>query len=492
MGRKLPGQFLQGSGDFKKIARSGVPLKIQSRTSVSEKGSEFGVQLTLAIATLLSSLGVSIANTALPSIAAAFGASFSSVRWVIVSYLLAITVTVVSAGRLGDIFGRRRIFLSGIVLYAAASFLCGLAPSLDILVSARAAQGIGGAIAIALSQALVTESVPKAKMGRTMGLLGTMSAVGTALGPSLSGFLIAGAGWRAVFLILVPIALLVLALALRFVPTHESQAGASLREFDLLGAVLLGITLALYSFSMSAAEGGFGRRNILLLLCAISFGIFFTQNEKRKIFPLVRIDIVRNIALTASLAMNAIVSTVMMSTLVVGPFYLSHGLGFGDAQVGLMMSVGPGFSILSGIPAGRIVDYLGTRKVVLIGLGTMALGAACLALLPPILGASGYFVSVALLSPGYQLFLAANSTAVMADVVPEQRGVISGVLSLSRNLGLITGASAMGAIFSAASGIKKDSLMNAVAATDGLRATFLVATFLVLLALGAAIAVKKA
>jgi len=150
---------------------------------------------------LLSSLGTSIANVSLPTLAAAFGAGFQSVQWIVLAYLLAVTSLIVGVGRLGDIIGRRRLLLAGIVVFAMASVVCGFAGTLWLLIAARAAQGIGAAAMMALTMAFVGQTVPKDQTGCAMDLLGTTSAIGTALGPSLGGVLIAAFGWRAIFLI---------------------------------------------------------------------------------------------------------------------------------------------------------------------------------------------------------------------------------------------------------------------------------------------------
>ena len=137
---------------------------------------------SLSLSMLMPSLDTSIANVGLPTLAQAFGASFQSVQWIVLTYLLAITTLIVSVGRLGDMVGRRRLLLWGIGLFTVASLLCGLAPSLWILVAARAVQGIGAAMMMALTIALIGETVPAPRLGSAMGLLGTMSAIGTALG----------------------------------------------------------------------------------------------------------------------------------------------------------------------------------------------------------------------------------------------------------------------------------------------------------------------
>jgi MFS family permease len=145
---------------------------------------------------LMPSLDTSIANAGLPTLAHAFTATLQAVQWIVLAYLLAITTLIVGAGRFGDIIGRRRLLLAGILLFTVASALCGVAPTLWCLIAARAVQGLGAAVMLALTLASVGETVAKEKIGSTMGLLGTMSAIGTTLGPSLGGLLIADPGWR--------------------------------------------------------------------------------------------------------------------------------------------------------------------------------------------------------------------------------------------------------------------------------------------------------
>jgi MFS family permease len=195
----------------------------------------------------------------------------------------------------------------------------------------------------------------------------------------------------------------------------------------------------------------------------------------------------RNAVLNASLAMNALVSTVMMATLVVGPFYLSRALGLDAALVGIVLSIGPIISALSGVPAGRIVDRLGAPTTVIVGLIAMAAGSMSLSVFPAMFGIAGYIAAIAVLTPGYQLFQAANNTSVMMDVRPDQRGVVSGMLNLSRNLGLITGASVMGAVFALASATIDITTAHPDSVATGMRITFAVAAILIVLALAIAV-----
>ncbi len=373
-------------------------------------------------------------------------------------------------------------------MFTAASLLCGAAPNFWLLLAARAAQGLGAAIMMALAVALVGETVPKENTGSAMGLLGTMSAIGTALGPSLGGVLIAGLGWRAIFLVNVPLGILTFVLAYRALPVDIREPKSEPAGFDAVGTLLLALTLAAYALAMTLGRSRFGALNMALLLAA-GFGIgLFVLAEARVASPLIRLAMFRDPVLSASLAMSALVSTVMMATLVVGPFYLSRALGFNEALVGIVMSIGPIMSALSGVLAGRIVDRFRAPFIMIVGLIQMAAGTFALVVLPAIFGIAGYIAAVVVLSPGYQLFQAANNTAVMMNVGPEQRGVMSGMLSLSRNLGLITGASVMGAVFAFASATTDITTARPEAVAAGMRVTFAVAAVLIVVALAIAIA----
>ncbi|NUT93286.1 MAG: MFS transporter [Saccharothrix sp.] len=382
----------------------------------------------LSLSMLLPSLGISIANVALPTLSTAFDAPFTAVQWVVIGYLLTITVLVVALGRLGDVVGRRRLLVGGIAVFAVATLLCGLAPTLPLLVAGRALQGVGAACMMALTVAFVGETVPKERTGSAMGLLGTMSAVGTATGPALGGVLIAWSGWRAIFLAVVPLALIALVLAHRVLPATPS------RPAQPTGAVLR--------------------------------------------------EVLRDRTLVAGLTTSALVSAVMMTTLVVGPFHLSGVLGLAPALVGLVMSAGPAVSALTGVPAGRATDRFGTRTMVLAGLGGIVGGAVVLAFMPPAAGVVGYVLPLVVVTASYAIFQAANNTGVMRNVPARDRGLVSGMLTLSRNVGLMTGASMMGAVFTFAAGTSDVTGAAAAEVARGTRWTFVVAAGLVAVGMG--------
>jgi MFS family permease len=209
-----------------------------------------------------------------------------------------------------------------------------------------------------------------------------------------------------------------------------------------------------------------------LLLAALAGLAVLVRVEAKAASPLLRPGLFADRARSAAFATNALVTTVVMATLVVGPFYLAGALRLDATRVGLVLSAGPIVAALAGVPAGAIVDRFGPRRMTLAALATTATGCGALSLMPARIGVPGWIAPLAVITAGYALFQAANNTAVMADVAANQRGVISGMLNLSRNLGLITGASLMGAIFAAAGG-----------AVSGMHVTFGVAAGLVALAL---------
>ena len=390
----------------------------------------------LALSMLLSSLGTSIANVALPTLAQAFDASFQQVQRVVVAYLLGVTVSIVSAGRLGDLVGRRRMLVGGLILFVGAAAMSGLAPSLGALIVARLAQGVGAAVLMALTLAFVADIVPKERTGSAMGLLGTTSAIGTALGPSVGGVLTAQLGWRAIFFVQVPLGLLALVLALRFLP-----AGRPDEKRQPVGLHSLGTLLP----------------------------------------PL---GLLRDPALGAGVVMSLLVATVLMTTLVVGPFYLSRGLGLAAGSVGLVMAAGPLVAAITALPAGRLVDRVGTHRTTMAGLLGILAGATVLSVMPPGFGTAGYIVPVVVITASYALFQTANNTDVLKDLPSARRGVVSGMLTLSRNLGLVTGAALMGAVFAAASGHEDIARAPADQVATGMRATFALAAVLITVALG--------
>ncbi|MFI2477879.1 MFS transporter [Nocardia xishanensis] len=466
------------------MSRSATPPGVEYEPS---RRSAALVLTALSLSMLLPSLSISIANVGLPSMAVALGASFHQVQWIVIAYLLSITTLIVGVGRLGDLVGRHRLLVIGIAVFTVATLLCGLAPNLLLLIAARALQGVGAACMMALTMASVGAIVPEHRTGSAMGLLGTMSAVGTALGPSLGGVLIGIFGWRAIFLAVVPIGVLTLALTLRI--SADTADGSTVRRFDTLGTALLAVTLGAYALAMTVDS--FGPLSLGLLGIAGVGSALFAFTESKVAFPLVTLGMLRDPVLAVGLTTSTVVSAVMMTTLVVGPFHLAGALGLGPAAVGLVMSAGPAVSALTGVPAGRVTDRFGSGTMVIVGLVGIIGGALTLSVMPVAAGVLGYVLPLVLCTASYATFQAANNTAVMKDVAAQQRGLISGMLNLSRNLGLMTGASVMGAVFARAAGTRDVTTGTPAEIARGTHWTFAAAALLVGIGLALVLGLRR-
>ncbi|MFV1754495.1 MULTISPECIES: MFS transporter [unclassified Phaeobacter] len=394
---------------------------------------------------VVASLGTSMVAVTLPELSEYFQGQDLSPTLVVSVYILATTALIIPVGRAGDLFGKRTVLFCSLCLYILGAFLAFEAPTLPMLIAGRFIQGTGAAGMMAMPLAMVRDLVPSGQVGRWMGAIGTMSAIGTAAGPAVGGAIVAAFGWRAVYLMQIPLALAALALCLLFIQNQKPETRRQGIDFPGAGALVL--FLMAVTFLVSHMANGLDGATVLLAAIACGAIVAFFLIEKRTTSPIIPLDLLRSGHLQVSLAMNGIVSLVMMGILVVGPFFLTGGLGLTTAQMGLTMSVGPISSALSGIPAGRLTERIGAGRAVLVGASAMVIATAMMAGLPYVFGLGGFILAFMLLAPGYQVFLAALNTSVMERASEQNRGVTSGVLSLSRNFGFILGAGAVSAIF---------------------------------------------
>lgn len=400
----------------------------------------------------MAALGSSIATVSLPALVSDFGVSLGQAQWVTLSFLLVSTVIVLPAGPLGDLVGRRRLLLWGHGCYLAGSVLAVAAPSLALLVIARGLQGAGAAAMAAMSLALVRDSVSPSRVGRTMGVLGASTASGMALGPAIGGMLLGVGGWRAAFVVLVVLPIGALALAAVGLAEPVAQArppgGGELRQrLDLRGTALLGVTLTAYATAVTVHPGE-GAGTAALLALGAAGAVVFVRHERRTAYPLVGLAQLRRLRLLPQLGSAFAAATVMIAYAVLAPLLLALGLGVDPWALGLILAVSPVAAMVTGWPAGRLVDRRGAGWAALIGLGAIAAGAAALAVLPLRLGAVGVVLGGLILAPGNQLFMAGNATLVMTAASAAQQGVAAGLVTLARNLGSVTGASVMVGLYS--------------------------------------------
>lgn len=397
------------------------------------------------ISIVLAALGISAAAVVLPEISRDFeGATFDP-SLVVSTYVLAVTALILPMGRAGDVYGKRNVLIAGLVVFILGVCAASLAKNLPVLVASRLVQGAGAAAMMAMPMAQVREIVPKDQTGRWMGVMGTMSAIGTASGPALAGIIASSLNWRAVFWLQIPLAVFALLLCLAYLAKVTSNEPDN--KIDFKGAIALILFLASFVLFLSDIKQGLDQSaGMLMGLTAFAFMSFLTM-EKRSKYPLIPMYLLGSKNLRVSLMSNVGVSLIMMGILIVGPYYLTLGLGLSTAQMGFIMSIGPITAALSGVPAGRLTEKVGAEFATLIGLLGMITATAAMSLLPYLLDLTGFIIAFMILTPSYQIFLAGLNTSVMQDTSAKDHGVTSGLVNLSRNFGFVLGASLFGIIF---------------------------------------------
>ncbi len=457
-------------------ARSAVPPPAVPRAMPVASRARWALA-GLSLAILLAQFGATVVNVGLPMLMQVFNASFAAAQWVVLAYLLVITALIVSVGRLADLWGKRPLFLAGIVVFTLGSTACAAAQGLSWLIAARGVQGLGAAIALSLTMAFVADVVPKSHTGQAMGWLSTVQSIATTLAPTVGGLAIAYVGWRAIFWINIPVGIAAYVLAARYLPASTPQATKP--RFDWAGTVVLAAALSAYCLAMTTGQrDGFDDTRTLGLLGGAALALLgFVALQGRSASPLVPLELFRSLPFNASMGINLLVATVMMSTLTLGPFYLSQGLHLSPQRVGGVMSIGPLIAAVIAIPSGRAVDRFGARRTLVAGLGLFTVGVVSMAIAARIDNLASYVVAISVISAGYAFVQTPNNSATMDEAAGGHRATVSSLLNLSRNLGLVSGAALIGAVFAAASDFssRATATMHAApAVAHGLEVSFVV------------------
>ena len=380
----------------------------------------------LATAILGSSLAFiegSVVNLALPAVQSDFGADSSEVQWVMNAYLLVLGSFMLTGGSLGDRFGLRRIFITGTIVFGLGALAAALAPSMPLLVAARLLQGLGGALLVPTSLALIGSHFEEHERGRAIGTWAGASALTTALGPVLGGWLVDQWGWPAVFLLVVPLAAITVALCRWRVPVSPSRTREAL---DYVGALLLALSLGLLIYGLVAALPGIGRA--VLLSLSLFLGVAFLWRERRFRAPMLPLRLFRSPVFSGANAMTFLLYAALSGTLFFLPFNLIQVQGFSATQAGAAFLP---FSLVMGFGstlAGDRMRKVNPRWMLTIGPLVAALGFAALAIPGQDAGyVSGFLPGILLVGIGMTLAVAPLTTVVMSSVDAGESGLASGV-----------------------------------------------------------------
>ena len=413
-----------------------------------------------------------VVNVALPSIQRDLNAHISQLEWVINGYTLTFAVLIATGGRLGDIFGRRLMFLSGVIIFAVTSATAGIAQDSTMLIASRAIQGIGAALMMPATLSIITHTFPAAERGRAIGTWAGVSALALSIGPVVGGFLTEYVSWRAIFFINLPVA--AAAVAVTIFAVRESRDETVDRHVDYPGVIAL--TASLTAIVLALIEGnswGWGSPGIISLLVGGAIGLaIFVAIELRVSSPMVEFALFRTRQFIGSNLVAFIITFAMMGTFFFMAIYMQDILGYGALEAGIRFL--PTTMVIAVIApiSGRLADRLGPSTPMSAGLAVLGVSMFMFAGIDTSTTYSGLLVPFILMGVGIALVMSPMSTAAMNAVSVQKSGVASGVLQMSRMIGASVGVAATGAIFQSQLGSGFDPAQLA-AAPEQARATFI-------------------
>lgn len=424
---------LFATGAFARLWPADAPCAERSRPYV------------LAATILASAMGFidgTLVQIALPAMQREFGVDFGTLQWIANAYLLMMSALIVTGGGLGDRLGRRRVFIAGITLFTAASIACAAAPDAGLLILARIAQGVGAALLVPQSLAIIAASFPKEIRGGAIGLWSAASAVATALGPALGGFLIDLFSWRVAFWINVPFAAIAVALALTHVP--ESRNAQASGPLDITGAAAITVSLAGITFALTRMPtAGAGAPEVWgAILIGLAALVLFWRNEHRVAAPITP-PALFNCAFTGLNLLTLALYFTLSGALFLVPYLLISVEGLSAAQTGLaMLPLGLVIGIGSRL-FGRLSDEHGRRPFLIAGPVVVAAGYLVLAARPDMPGTVAGIIVVA---AGMSLVVAPLTTAVMNAIPDSEAGSASGVNNAVARIAGLIAVAAVGAL----------------------------------------------
>jgi EmrB/QacA subfamily drug resistance transporter len=422
---------------------------VTDRIRLSEENRRWWTLAAMCFALFMVMLDNTVTNVALPSIQRTFDASLSSLEWTINAYTLSLAVLLVTGGRLGDIFGRRRMFLAGVVIFGAASATIGFAPHEGWLVASRAVQGVGAALMMPGTLSIITQTFPPEERGKAIGTWAGVSAIALAVGPLVGGWLTEDVSWRAIFFLNVPVA--VVAVAVTLFATRESRDETASRRVDVPGIVTL--TLGLTALVLALVEGnawGWGSARIIgLLAVAVVSLAGFVAIERRSPVPVVDF---RFFASRSFIGANIVAFAVTFSMFAMFFFialYLQNILGYSPLETGVRFLPTTFIIIVAGPLSGRLADRIGPRPLIVAGLIAIAISLGWLSRIQVDTSFGFLLPAFMIMGVGMGLVMSPMSTAAMNAVDRTKAGVASGTLSMVRMVGGTFGVAALGALVAA-------------------------------------------
>jgi EmrB/QacA subfamily drug resistance transporter len=399
----------------------------------------------IALGVVMATLDASVVNIALPTLQRRFATAFTTVEWVVLAYSVTITGLLLSAGRLADLRGRRRVYGAGVVLFTLASVACGAAPTIAWLIAARVAQGVGAALVSANGSALLVSAFPLEERGKALGAFGAMVGVGLAIGSPLGGIVIEHASWRWLFLVNLPLGALTLWLLRARVPDDLPAPGGP--ALDAWAAAAWCGALAALTLALSRGPALGWRHPLVLALFAGGSALLvaFAAVERRAREPMLPLDVLFG-PLGAAVSLTLLGQAMTVAVGLHVPLYLEEVLHYGTQRSGVWNMILPLAALLFAPAAGRLADRVGARVLTTAGMAMTAAGFVTMADVGVSPHPGHLFAGLALVGAGQGMFAVPNASALLSLVPRERLGIASGLQGTTRNLGFTSGAALMVAL----------------------------------------------
>ncbi|VTM10562.1 Spectinomycin tetracycline efflux pump [Raoultella terrigena] len=406
----------------------------------------YGAILTIVLGIAMAVLDGAIANVALPTIATDLNASPAASIWIVNAYQIAIVIALLPLSFLGDMFGYRRIYKIGLLVFTFTSLACALSHSLEMLTLARVAQGLGGAALMSVNTALIRLIFPKRFLGRGMGINSFVVAVSSAAGPTIAAAILSVASWQWLFLINIPLGIISLTLAMRYLPANYGRS--RITRFDLPSAIMNALTFGLLIVALGGfAQGQSGQLVLAELAAMLVIGFFFIRRQLRMPVPLLPVDLLRIPLFSLSICTSICSFCAQMLALVSLPFFLQATIGRSEVETGLLLTPWPLATMVMAPLAGYLIEKIHAGLLGAIGLTVMACGLFGLALLPSSPSDLDIIWRMALCGAGFGLFQSPNNHTIVSSAPSHRSGGASGMLGTARLLGQSTGAALVALLF---------------------------------------------
>lgn len=406
-----------------------------------------------SVALFMVSLDNLVVTTALPSIRTNLNASLEGLEWTVNAYTLTFAVLLLTGAALGDRFGRRRLFVLGLLIFTAASAAAAVAPNIDMLVAARAVQGIGGAVVTPLTLTLLSAAVPAQRRGLALGAWGAVGGLAVALGPLVGGAVVEGASWQWIFWLNVPIGLLLIPLA-RWA-LAESRGPAD--RLDLVGTALVsaGLFGVVLGLVRGNGQGWTSPQIVTSLALGLAVLVVFAAWERRTAQPMLPLGLFRSRGFSATNVASLLMFFGMFGSVFLLAQFLQTVQGYSPLEAGLRTLPWTGMPVLVAPVAGVLSDRIGGRPLLIAGLALQGLGLAWLALVTTPTVAYGSLVApFAMSGVGMGLFFAPVANVVLSSVPRSAEGIASGANNAIRELGGVLGVAVLASIFAGQGGYR--------------------------------------